>query len=95
MKSMFKKIALCGIIALMAFSCEKEEKPEFSGLVEGYIVASFLSTEFIDGHGTNNLLNRSYCILLDTGNIDNRKWGMDFYTFNYPDNLIDSPPKYL
>ena len=91
-KTRISILFLCGIILVTAFSCEKEDKPELSGIVEGYVVASFQVTETLDGHLTNNI-PRSYCILLDTGNIDNREWGMDFYTFNFPDNLIDFPPE--
>ena len=41
MKAMFKKIALCGIIALMAFSCEKEEEILPPNQAKGRIIETF------------------------------------------------------
>jgi hypothetical protein len=41
MKTIFKKIALCGIIALMAFSCEKEEEILPPNQAKGRIIETF------------------------------------------------------
>ena len=98
MKTIKKILSLCGIIILTAFSCEKEEIPEWSDFVEGYIVASFKCDEVDseEGQATGSKTPRGYCILFEgSENTDSQCWPMDFYTFNLPSDLFDFPAEIL
>jgi hypothetical protein len=61
-------------------------------MVLGYIVGSFIADEFnSEGEATGNKTERGYCILLE-GNEDK---SMDFYTFNFPNDLFSFPDEVL
>lgn len=96
MKTILKLIFLCGIIILMAFTCEKEDIPELSDFVEGYIVGTFKCDEddSENGQGTSKT-DRGYCILLEGSENTDSHWPMDFYTFNLPSELFDFPAEIL
>ena len=96
MKTIIKILFLCGIIALMAFSCEKEDIPEWSGFVEGYIVGTFICDEddSENGQGTSKT-DRGYCILLEGSENTDSHWPIDFYTFNIPSDIFDFPSEIL
>ncbi len=94
MKAILKILFLCGIIVLTAFSCEKEDIPELTDFVEGYIVGTFKCDETESETGpTTRITNYGYCILIDGSQNTSSHWPMDFYTFNLPDNLFDFPNK--
>ena len=87
MKTIAKILFLCGIIVLTAFSCEKEDIPELSDFVEGYLVGSFKGT-IVESNGKST--PRAYCILFATNKSDTTKI-MDYYTFNLPESILDIP----
>uniref|UniRef100_UPI003216E1A7 hypothetical protein n=1 Tax=uncultured Draconibacterium sp. TaxID=1573823 RepID=UPI003216E1A7 len=64
--------------------CSDDEN-EYSGFVEGYVVGSF-AVEKVNEEGlaAGNKTERGYCILLE----ESENNSMDFYTFNFPDNLF-------
>jgi len=80
MKASIRLLFLCGIIVLAAFSCKKENTPEWSDFVEGYIVGSFQC------HDSLNLQYRGYCIIP----VENNEEYM--YTFSIQGDLIEFPP---
>jgi hypothetical protein len=78
------------LFSLMGAGCEKED--EYSPLVEGYIVGSFICYEIgSDGQATGNQTERGYCILLESDENTDSHWPMDFYTFDLPPGLFDFP----
>lgn len=87
---MKKILFLCGIIVLTVYSCEKEDIPELSDFVEGYIVGTFICDEdkSENGQGTGSKTDRGYCILLEGSKNTDYHWPMDFYTFNIPSDLF-------
>ena len=95
MKTILKILFLCGIIVLTAFSCEKEDIPEWSDLVEGYIVGAFKCDEddSENGQGTGSKTDMGYCILLEGSEYMYSRWPINFYTFNIPSDLFDFPAK--
>ena len=97
MKIVPKILFLCGIIVLMAFSCEKENKPKLSDFVEGYIVGTFKCDEDDreNGQGTGSKTDRGYCILLEGSENMDSHWPINFYTFNIPSDLFDFPAEIL
>ena len=97
MKTIVKTLFLCGVIVLMAFSCEKEDIPDWSGLIEGYIVGTFICDEddSENGQGTGSKTDRGYCILLEGSEYMYSRWPIDFYTFNIPSDLFDFPSEIL
>ncbi len=96
MKALIKILFICGIIVLMAFSCEKEDTPELSDFVEGYIVGTFKcsETDSENGQATGSETDRGYCILLE-GSENTNSWPLDFYTFHIPSDLFDFPAEIL
>ena len=97
MKTITNILLLCGIIILMAFSCEKEDIPELSDFVEGYIVGTFICDEdkSENGQGTGSKTDRGYCILLEGSKNTDYHWPMDFYTFNLQSEIFDFPTEIL
>jgi len=81
-------------LVLTGTGCEKED--EYSDLVEGYIVGSFICYEIgSDGQATGNQTDRGYCILLEDSENAESHWPMDFYTFDLPAELFDFPEEIL
>jgi len=97
MKTITNILFLCGIIILTAFSCEKEDIPELSDFVEGYIVGTFICDEDVseNGQGTGSKTDRGYCILLEGSENTDSHWPMDFYTFNLQSEIFDFPTEIL
>jgi len=97
MKTITKIIFLCGIFVLSDFGCEKEDIPELSDFVEGYIVGSFKCDEADseEGQATGSKTQRGYCILLEGSENTDSHWPMDFYTFNLPSDLFNFPNEIL
>jgi len=93
MKTIKRILLLCGIIALTAFSCEKEDITELSDFVEGYIVGTFICDEDLseNGQGTGSKTDRGYCILLEGSENTDSHWPMDYYTFNLLSEYFDFP----
>lgn len=93
MKSSIRILFLCGIILLTAFSCDKEDIPEFTDFVEGYIVGTFkcYETDGEEGQATGSKTNMGYCILLEGSENMDSHWPIDIYTFNLPSKLFDFP----
>jgi len=78
-------LPLC--VVLLGIGCD-DEKDEYSGFVEGYVVGSFVGDEVnAGGQATDNKAPRGYCILLE----ESKNKPMDFYTFNFPDTLFAFP----
>lgn len=74
-------LPLC--VVLLGAGCDDDD--EYSDIVEGYIVGSFIADEFnSEGQATGNKTERGYCILLE-GSEDNF---MSFYSFNFSDSLF-------
>ncbi len=96
MKTTILKISVIFLfLSLMGAGCEKEED-EYSGLVEGYIVGSFICYEVgSDGQATGNYTGRGYCILLEGSKNTDSHWPMDFYTFDLPPGLFEFPEEIL
>jgi hypothetical protein len=70
--------------------CEKEN--EYSDLVEGYVVGSFICYEVgSDGQATGNQTERGYCILLEGSENTDSHWPMDLYTFDLSPGLFEFP----
>lgn len=88
MKTIIKIIFLCGIIGITAFSCEKEDIPEWSDFVEGYVVGSFKCRM---ENNASVLTPLGFCILLEENKDENSQNIMDFYTLNLPYELINYP----
>jgi len=87
---MLRLVAVTLLFSLMGAGCEKED--EYSALVEGYVVGSFICHEMgPDGQATGNQTERSYCILLEGSENTDSHWPMDFYTFDLPAELFDFP----
>ncbi|MGV8090645.1 MAG: hypothetical protein AB2L24_02090 [Mangrovibacterium sp.] len=87
-------MAIILLLSLMGAGCEKED--EYSPLVEGYIVGSFVCYEIDpDEQATGNQTERGYCILLESGENTDSHWPMDFYTFDLPAGLFDLPEEIL
>jgi len=84
---------LCGIIVFAAFSCNKENTPEWFDFVEGNIVGTFICDEDVseNGQGTGSKTDRGYCILLDGSENTDSYWPMDFYTFDQLSEFFDFP----
>ncbi len=85
-------------IMLVSAGCQKDEEPEFSGPVEGYIVGSFRCWVVDEnGQGTSNQTPtpRGFCILLDGNKNTNSQKPMDFYTFDIPEDFFDLPVEIL
>jgi len=97
MKTIIKILILSGIVLSMAFSCEKEDIPEWSNFVEGYIVGSFIcdETDGENGQATGNNTERGFCILLKDSENANENLPMDLYTFDIPIDLFDFPDEIL
>jgi hypothetical protein len=77
-------------VVLLGAGCEKDE--EYSNLVEGYVVGSFIADEVnSEGQATGNKTPRGYCILLERSENES----MDFYAFNFPDTLFSFPGEIL
>lgn len=96
MKTIKRILLLCGIIALTAFSCEKEDIPELSDFVEGYIVGAFICDEVAseNGQATGSKTDRGYCISLEGG--ENTDYlSMQYYTFNLLSEYFDFPTEIL
>lgn len=71
-------------LVILGTGCDDDEN-EYSGLVEGYVVGSFIADEFnANGQATGNKTERGYCILLEGSENES----MDFYSFNIPDELF-------
>jgi len=81
------RIFLCGIIVLAAFSCKKENTPEWSDFVEGYITGYYKCYEGED----STLTPMVYCVLIQGSKNANSRHPLDFYTFNIPYELINYP----
>jgi hypothetical protein len=79
-------LPLC--VVLLGAGCEKNE--EYSNLVEGYVVGSFVCYE-VDSNGqvTGNNTEKGYCILLEGSKNAGSHWPMDFYTFDIPPGLFE------
>ncbi|MGV8090646.1 MAG: hypothetical protein AB2L24_02095 [Mangrovibacterium sp.] len=89
-----KLMAIILLLSLMGTGCEKED--EYSDLVEGYIVGSFICYEIgPDGQATGNQTDRGYCILLEGSENADSHWPMDFYTFDLPSGLFDFPEEII
>jgi len=70
--------------------CEGEDESEYSALVEGYVVGSFICNEVgSEGQVTRNQTPQGYCILLEGSKNTGSLWPMDFYTSNLPAALFD------
>jgi hypothetical protein len=95
MKTILKILFLCGIIVLTACSCEKEDIPEWSDFVEGYIVGTFKcdETDGEVGQATGSKTDMGYCILLEGSENMDSPWPIDIYTLNLPSELYDFPPE--
>jgi hypothetical protein len=79
-------------MVLLGAGCEKEEtRPEFIGPIEGYITGTFICYEKNnETHATtDNPTPRGFCILIEGSKNKNSNYPMDFYTFNFPEGLID------
>ncbi|WP_372935836.1 hypothetical protein [Mariniphaga sediminis] len=84
-------LPLC--MVLLGAGCEKEE---YSELVEGYIVGSFVCYEVgTDGVATGDYTERGYCILLEGSEKTDSYWPMDFYTFDLSSELFEFPEKVI
>ncbi len=93
-----KILKLSTVVLLLLFigaSCQKEK--EFSEIVEGYIVGSFIcdETDGENGQATGTQTPRGYCILLESRENNDSHWHMDFYTFDIPIDLFDFPDDIL
>jgi len=78
-------LPLC--IILFGAGCD-DDKDEYSNIVEGYIVGSFVGDEVnAEGEAAGNKTPRGYCILLE----ESKNKTMDFYSFNFPDTLFSFP----
>ena len=77
-------LTLC--VVMPGSGCDEDnEYDEYSDYLEGYVVGSFIGDEVnAEGQATGNKTERGYCILLGG---DGEK-SMDFYTFNFPENLF-------
>jgi len=82
-------------LLLMASGCEKDD--QYTELVNGYIVGSFICDElnYETGQATGNPTERGYCILIEGSENVISDWPLDFYTFNFPDNLFTFPNEIL
>ncbi|MCF6357066.1 MAG: hypothetical protein L3J54_04600 [Draconibacterium sp.] len=78
-------------IMLVSAGCQKEDEPEFSGSVEGYIVGSFIGVIINSetGGSTGIKTERGYCILVKGKDGSENKFEIDFYTFDLPSDLFD------
>jgi hypothetical protein len=96
MKTIRNLLFLCGVIALAACSCDKNDEKS-SEFVEGYIVGSFICDEVNreSGEATGNRTERGYCILLKGSENINSPWPMNIYTFTLPTGLFTFPAKIL
>ncbi|MCG6191388.1 hypothetical protein [Maribellus maritimus] len=81
-------------VVLLGAGCEKEV--DYSNLVEGYVVGSFVCSEVdSDGQATGNNTERGYCILLEDSENANSHWPMDFYTFDFPPGIFEFPEEII
>lgn len=84
------------IVFAFSFCSQKGDNEEYSDLVEGYIVGSFVchQTDNETGQATGDT-ERGYCIL--TGNNINTETykQIDFYTFNLPAGLLNIPEELI
>lgn len=91
-----EKNSCCDLLTLPAadgsFGCklemdsiEKKQESLFSGFVEGYITGSFRCFEIKNEHGTEDLTEPGFMIILED-NTDS------LYTFTLPPKLVDFPP---
>jgi len=92
-----KILKLSTVILLFAFIGASCQKDEFSEIVEGYIVGSFIcdETDGENGQATGNNTERGFCILSKDSENANENWPMDFYTFDIPIDLFDFPDEIL
>jgi hypothetical protein len=94
MTTIIKISALLILFGLIGAGCEKED--EYSILVEGYVVGSFICSEVgSDGEATENQTEKAYCILLENSENENSHWPMDFYAFDLPAELFDFPEEII
>ncbi len=93
MKASIRILFLCGIIVFTVFSCKKENTPEWSDFVEGYIVGTFKCDETgsEEGQATGSITDMGYCILLEGSENMDSSWPIDIYTFNLPSGLFNFP----
>ncbi len=88
--AILKMVFISLFLVLAGAGCEKED--EYSDLMEGYVVGSFICYEVgSDGQATGNQTEKSYCILLEGSENADSHWPMDFYTFDLPAGLFDFP----
>lgn len=95
MEAIIRILFLYGIILFTAYGCEKEDIPELSEFVEGYIVGTFKCSETDGevGQATGSNTDMGYCILLEGSENMDSDWPMDIYTFNLPSELFDFLPE--
>ena len=96
MKTKILKLSMLILLfGSIGVSCQKEE--EFSDIVEGYIVGTFICDKIDgeNGQATGNNTKRGFCILLKNSEKTNENWPMDFYSFDIPIDIFDFPNEIL
>ena len=97
-----KKLKLLTVFLMLALFCMIlpgagcNDDDEYSNLVEGYIVGSFVCDAVgTDGQATGNNTERGYCILLEGNKNSDSHRPMDFYTFDLPPGLFGFPEEIM
>jgi hypothetical protein len=94
--TILKTSAFLLLFSLIGTGCEKKDD-EYSNLVEGYIVGTFICDQ-IDaksGAATGDKTQRGYCISLKSSENKTSSYPMDFYTFDLSRELFDFPNEIL
>ena len=91
------KLFFFALIVLVFSCCDTNvERDEYTDLVEGYIVGSFVcyTTDSKTGQA-NEFPERGFCIFLENSKNAETQTQMDFYTFNLPDGLFVLPEEII
>lgn len=85
---------LCG--GVLGAGCEKNEDG-YSDFVDGYIIGTFIcdKVDAKTGEASADKTRRGYCILMESSEITNSPYPMDFYTFDLSSDLFDFPNEIL